>query len=84
MNNKSQLPIVGELRNWRKHICGLDGTYVFWGFIYGDIRHRFPDGHWIHTSRVDKVEGNLVFTTGGSIYRLIGDADGPEINPWGL
>ena len=84
MDSKSQYSIVGELKDWRKQVCGLDGTHVFWGFIYGDIRHRFPDGHWIHTSKVERVEDNLVFTTSGSVYRLVGKADGPDINPWDI
>ena len=84
MDNNHQHPIVGELRDWRKHFCGSDGTCVFWGFIYGDIRNRFSDGKWIHTSKVDRVEEDLVFTTSGSVYRLVGGQAGPDINPWGL
>lgn len=82
MTNNSQPSIVGELRKWRKQFYSPDGEYVFWGFIYGDTRLRFPDGHWIHTAKIEKVENNLVFTISGSIYRLIGDADGPDVNPW--
>jgi len=84
VDNNRQHPIVGELRDWRKQFCGADGTCVFWGFIYGDIRNRFPDGNWIHTSKVDRVEEDLVFTTSGSVYRLVGGQAGPDINPWGL
>lgn len=84
MNNNCQKYIVGELRNWRKQFCDPDGTHVVWGFIYGDTRNRFPDGHWIHTAKVDRIEGDLLFTISGSIYRLVGDRAGPDINPWGL
>lgn len=74
--------IVGELREWRKHVCKSDGTFVIWGFIYGDVRFRFPDGHWIHTSKVDRIEDDLVHTQSGSVYRLVGEASAPELNMW--
>lgn len=76
--------IVGELRSWRKHTCAADGSFVYWGFIYDDALNRFPDGHWIHTSRVLEVVEDLVFTSTGNAYKLVGEAGGPEINLWQL
>lgn len=42
---------------------------VYYGKIYGDTRGIFPDGVKVRTSRVKKVEGDLVYTQ-NSIYRL--------------
>jgi len=72
--------LIGELRNWRKHICGADGTFVIWGHVYGDTLNRFPDGNYIHTSAVSAIEGNKAVTNNGHVYVLIGEADGPEVN----
>lgn len=51
-----------------------DWTYdkkrnIFWGHVYGDVRKRFDDGEYIHTSLVDRVEDNKVYTL-NSIYEL--------------
>lgn len=69
--------VTATLRDWRKHIVERDGSYVYWGHIYDDTLNRFPNGHFIHTSRVLRVEGDYVYTD-SSIYRLEGDAIGPE------
>jgi hypothetical protein len=71
--------VVAVLRQWRKHICKPDGTFVIWGHVYDDFLNRFPDGHFIHTARVEKIEGNLVYTV-NNVYRLEGEAVGPEYN----
>lgn len=84
MSNEDQQTVVGELRKWRKQFCSPNGEYVFWGFIYGDTRLRFPDGHWIHTAKISKIEGKLAYTITGSVYRLIGEAGGSEVNPWAV
>lgn len=73
------IPVVGVLREWRKHICLPDGTFVIWGFIYDDILRRFPNGQFIHTAKVEHVEGDIVYTAKHA-YRLEGDAAGPEYN----
>jgi len=70
--------VVAKLRNWRKHVCDKNGTFVFWGHVYDDLTNRFPNGHFIHTARVEKVEGDLVYTA-NSIYKLDGDEVGPSI-----
>jgi hypothetical protein len=77
-----EFSVVGELRDWRKHVCRSDGAYVLWGFIYDDSRNRFPDGQWVHTSRVKNIVGDLAYTHTGSIYRLIGFAAGEAVNIW--
>jgi len=78
------LTIVGELRKWRKQVCNAKGVFVFWGHIYGDVFNRFPDGHFIHTSAVVSVEGDLVETRNGHIYKLVGEPAGDEVNAWEL
>lgn len=57
--------ITGTLENWTYDY----DNHVYWGNVYGDIRERFADGHWIHTSLVDKVEDDLVYTL-NSTYKL--------------
>lgn len=76
----SGMPITGELRNWRKQVC-RDGRYVYWGNIYGDMRDRFPDGYFVHTSAIVHEDENLVITKNGNAYRLVGESDGPPIYP---
>jgi len=71
---------TAELRNWRKHIYKLDGTYVLWGNVYSDNSLRFPDGHWIHTSAVKFIENGIAFTKTGSQYTLIGEQIVPDID----
>jgi len=80
--NDAEFSIAGELREWRKHVCRSDGTYVLWGFIYDDVRNRFPDGQWVHTSRIDNIVGDLAYTFTGSVYRLVGDKAGEDVNIW--
>ena len=70
---------VGVLREWRKHICMDDGTFVIWGFVYDDKLNRFYDGQFIHTAKVAKIEDGYAYTA-NNVYRLEGDAVGPEYN----
>lgn len=70
--------ITGTLRNWRKQYCTADGRMVIWGHIYDDVHNRFPNGHFIHTSSVKKIEGDIVYTR-NSVYKLEGEEDGPPI-----
>lgn len=74
--------IIAELHDWRKHVCREDGTHVYWGHVYGDKAHRFPDGYWIHTAQIINRVGELVYTVTGSVYRLVGESGGPDVNPW--
>lgn len=74
--------VVGVLRNWRKHVCKPDGTYVIWGHIYDDRLLRFYDGQFIHTAKVEKIDGDLVYTV-NNVYRLEGAAAGPEYSIFG-
>lgn len=71
-----KVTIVGVLREWRRQFCDRKGTSVIWGHIYDDILNRFPDGHFIHTAKIVKIEGDLVFTK-NSVYRLEGEPAGP-------
>lgn len=70
---------TAKLQEWRKHVCKPDGTYVIWGFVYDDATLRFPDGHWIHTSAVDRIEDGVAFTKTGSTYLLVGEPSGDPI-----
>ena len=69
------LAVVATLRQWRKHVCSPDGSYVIWGYIYDDLLNRFPDGHFIHTARVRKVEGGMAYTA-NNVYKLDGAPEG--------
>lgn len=71
------ISVVAILRGWRKHVCTAAGDFVIWGHVYDDTLNRFYDGEYIHTSRVNRVEGDLVYTQ-NAVYRLEGDAVGPE------
>lgn len=66
----SAQPITAELHDWVKdeRRSGL----IIWGHIYNDTRGRFPDGHWIHTSAIARIEGDRAITL-NSIYRLVGE-----------
>lgn len=66
--------ITGTLENWR--YSTLDN--IVWGNIDYDVKGRFPDGTYIHTSYLPKYEnwepfdckqGDLIYTR-NSIYRL--------------
>ena len=65
---QSEVSITGTLKDavWDEyHPC-------IWGFIYGDVHGRFPDGTWIHTSKVKTNWGaklDLVPTL-NSLYRV--------------
>ena len=69
---------VATLRKWRKQICKEDGSFVIWGHIYDDALNRFPDGHFIHTSLVIRIEDDMAFTR-NNVYRLEGESVGPDI-----
>lgn len=59
--------ITGTLEDWWFD----NSNTVYWGYVYGDIRNRFRDGSYIHTSRVIKVdnEENVIHTL-NSVYKL--------------
>lgn len=63
----SEPEITATLKNACIHRLG-EKSY-FTGHIYGDIRRRWADGFYIHTSMVDRVEGDLVYTR-NSIYKI--------------
>lgn len=49
---------------------------VYWGFIYNDVKKRFRDGTWIHTSSIpdkkdrDKKRGGVYIKTLNTTYIL--------------
>lgn len=72
------------LKNWRKHVCTAQGAYVIWGQIFDDTTKTFLDGEIIHTAEISDVCGNMVVSKDGIKYLLIGEQDGPEVNPWAI
>lgn len=46
--------ITGYLENWRYDVM----NHVIWGNLVGDIRKRWPEGSYIHTSnlRISKAD----------------------------
>ena len=58
-----QEEITGTINDWVK------SGQVIYGKIYGDTRGRFPDGTQIRTSKIDSIEGDIVYTQ-NSVYKL--------------
>lgn len=59
------MEIHGRIENWWRD------RNVIRGNIYGDTKGRFPEGHFIHTSRVvSGPDADGVITTLNSAYRL--------------
>jgi len=57
--------VTGRIENWEFE--QTIGGGMVWGNIYDDVRGRFVDGLYIHTSTVvspvtDIVEGNIIIT----------------------
>jgi len=53
---------------------------MVWGQVFGDKKNRFPDGAWIHTSKVElplSLEKGELVRTRNSVY-LLGE---PESEP---
>lgn len=72
----SDQPITGELHNWqRQYIPGSNTDFVIWGHIHNDIRGRFPDGTWVRTSLIARIDDDVAITL-NSNYRLIGEEKG--------
>jgi len=72
--DKLNSSVTGTLKDWvYDKFCNC-----VWGYIEGDVRDRFTDGTWIHTSDIPSTrqtrsftakEGDLIYTR-NSIYRL--------------
>jgi hypothetical protein len=58
--------ITGRLENW------VPQFNILWGHVHDDVRKRFEDGTWIHTSSIfnvnlkDLKEGDVVQTLNSS------------------
>lgn len=61
--------ITGTLENWSISLVNNIYGPVYWGHIFGDIKGRFADGSFIHTSHVLKRKGKIIHTM-NSVYRL--------------
>ncbi|QGH74850.1 hypothetical protein MAL1_00104 [Bacteriophage DSS3_MAL1] len=68
------VPIDGELHNYSEGPRTKSGKYVLWGHVYGDAKGRFPDGLFIRTSAIVKIEDGIALTL-NSAYRLIEDKE---------
>lgn len=65
------MTITAELHNWKispPHPFRPFEHYS--GTIMGDVHKRFPDGRLVHTSKIMKLEGDLLHTK-NSIYKLV-------------
>lgn len=68
--SKSEIVITGIIKNARKdYYLGPGNGYVVWGNLYDDIRQRWHDGQHMHTSHVQKLEGDILYTR-NSIYKI--------------
>jgi len=63
--------ITGTLQEW--YLQTIGNAIIVWGFIYGDVKQRWCDGTYIHTSAVinteDIKEGGIIRTL-NSVYKL--------------
>lgn len=65
------MSITAELYGWR-----ISDPHPFRPFphysgrIMNDKRGRFPDGCLVHTSKILKIEGDLLYTR-NSVYKLV-------------
>lgn len=66
----TDMVVTGEIHDWG-HYTMRGKTFVC-GNIHKDIQGRFPDGKWVQTSYLTAVDGDLISTRSGSVYRLIG------------
>ncbi|UVD36505.1 hypothetical protein RCXUPER_87 [Rhodobacter phage RcXuper] len=62
--------VTGEFRNWDHYTIG--NKVIVGGNLHGDIRQRFRDGEWVQSSYLTAINGDLVTTYSGSVYRLVG------------
>lgn len=58
--------VTGRLEGWY-----WDDQYnIIWGYLYDDVRERWCDGQYIHTSHIedkkDYKEGDIVYTLNSS------------------
>ena len=64
-----------RLENWSV-VSNCSSPYIppeaQWSFLSGRVygHHRFTDGEKVTTSRMVKIEGNLITTSKGTIYKL--------------
>ncbi len=63
------------IKNWT--IKRWSSSVVICGYIYNDTSRRFPDGTYIHTSKVEFIDfRNGVVKTKNSLYAL--DMEGAD------
>lgn len=59
---------------------GIDDAQIVSGMIVKDYARRWPSGYIIRTSKVVKIEGDIV-TTLNSHYKIMGDLEEVTL-PW--
>lgn len=66
-----------------KNVCLVNFTNVpakhglvsiAWGNVVEDFKGRFPSGSWMHTSLVQKIEGDMIHTQ-NSLYQVEGEME---------
>lgn len=62
---------TAQIHHWDHYT--IRGKTVIHGVIFNDIRQRFPDGILVTTSAIVAMDGDIVTTKSGSIYRLVGE-----------
>lgn len=71
-SNESTTPqITAELHNYQI-ITYEDYSYAV-GNIRGDTKNRFGENERVHTSAIDRIEGDIMYTK-YSVYKLVGEA----------
>jgi hypothetical protein len=72
--SKNVREITGTLENWSVQKYGKT-SFIVWGNLNGDVRTRWSEGQFIHTSNVvgvssdDIKEGDTIQTL-NSVYKL--------------
>lgn len=71
---KTNKVVTAILQNWSVSAVGgrYDAPEIWQHFLVGKVysHEKWPDGHPITTSYIDKVDGRLITTRSGSIYQL--------------
>lgn len=70
------MEVTGTIKGWKPYRVN-DRFYILYGYIFEDIRRRWADGQWIHTSMIDskqfpidKLSKGAVVNTLNSRYKL--------------
>lgn len=70
----TETDITAEIHNWDHFTIG--GKMKVAGVIHKDRLGRFSDNYWGTTSTVKSVDGDLITTRSGSVYKLVNQREG--------